>query len=337
LPADPSATPIVVAFDPSAFFDAGDGEGALGMGSGIRYARIATFRGWGLALDSQAESFEDDPALAAAHAAWVARFDAVATGAVEPAAIFDVEGMGRHLALTTLWYGTPALDWRELSLLVDAEGDSLMPVGSRDSARTEGITDPLGYLDDPQIQRAYLLALQEMAEPVYLDALRAEIAPRWTDQGWSASGLGSLDAMWDVLRRNQAHIRRMLAPARTLYADAGEDEDVLVLRLRNVQPFPVEVLGLELGGETFLPLQQAWISAEDRPWLAVPHQARVILRARWDRMAPVIDVRVPLSALPIVMEGREDEIRVITRLWGLEAQQLVMPVRESYSLSGGGF
>ncbi len=334
---DEGPGPVIVSFDPRAYFEAYGATGEFGMGSGIRYARIAARRGWGPSLASQAESFEDDPALASVHAVVVERFDAIAAGDLEPWAVFDVDAVGRHLALTTLWYGSPALDWRGLSLLHDPEDGDLTPVGGLNSAATGWESDPLGVLADPQIQRAYLRALQEVADAACLDALRAELEPLWKAQGWAASGLGSLDAMWDALHRNQAAVRRMLAPSRTLYADAGETGDVLWLRLRNVQPFPVEVLGLELGGEAFLPLQQAWIDAEDRPGLAASQGARVILRAWGDRMAPGVDVRVPLSALPIVMEGREDEIRVVTRLWGLDDRQVVMPVREPYSLSDRGF
>jgi len=62
----------------------------------------------------------------------------------------------------------------------------------------------------------------------------------------------------------------------------------------------------------------------------------VVLTGSTDTMASPVELRIPLEDLPIAMEGRRGEIHVVTRLWGLDDQRLVMPVREAHPLETEG-
>jgi hypothetical protein len=126
----------------------------------------------------------------------------------------------------------------------------------------------------------------------------------------------------------------MLEPARTLYADADEADGTLILRLRPTQRFPVEIIGFDVGG-AFLPVDTLWIRPETVSGLVPTADRSVVLAGFTGAMAPSVELRIPLTAMPVAMEGRRDEIRVLTRLWGLDDQELVMPVREAYPLISG--
>jgi hypothetical protein len=324
----------VLSFDPGAYFEAYAALGEGLVGDGFSYARPMTTRRMGLPRMPQTELFEDDPELAARHAGAIARLDAVASERLRPAAAFDPEAMGRFLALTTLWRGKPTLNWLELSLLYDAQRGTFTPIGSRDGTAPAVTVLPDAYRDDPEIQRAYLLALQEIADPGYLAGVRGALEARWAAEAWSLSGAGAFDAAWAALTRHHAQIQRMLEPARTLYADADEADGTLILRLRPTQRFPVEIIGFDVGG-AFLPVDTLWIRPETVSGLVPTADRSVVLAGFTGAMAPSVELRIPLTAMPVAMEGRRDEIRVLTRLWGLDDQELVMPVREAYPLISG--
>jgi hypothetical protein len=332
---EPSSDPgggVWVAFDPAAYLKAEAAMGGDWSGRGFRYARPTTAN----AMGPQADLVADTPALAAARSDAVARLEALASGRLRPAEAFDPEVMGEFLALTTLWRGAPTLNWCGLWFAYDPQSGRFTPIGTRAGTEpAETRLPPMVYFDDPEIQRAYLLALREIADPATSNAMRPALEMRWAGGGWHLTGASDFDAVWEALLRHQAQIRRMIEPARTLYADADERDGALVLRLRSTQAFPVEVVGLDLGG-ILVPPDRAWVQpAVDRAVVPTMDDA-LVLTGSTGTMASPVELHIPLEDLPMAMEGRRGEIHVVTRLWGLDDQRLVMPVRDAHPMEPEG-
>ena len=282
-----------------AFFDARDLLAAQPTlsGSPFAYARPEVARVLGYGWE---DALADDPALATLRDDVAATLRAVASGAVTPSRVFDADSLGRFLAITTLWRGSSALDWRTLHLAYDPAAQQFTPIA------TGVVLDPVlalpaAFTDDPAIQRAYARALRDLSDPAALQV--------GADVG-------------ETLTAHQAWMRQAIAPPRTLFVAVAEESGDLRLTLTNVVPFPVEVVRLDLGERASVPLAPAWVVTSERAPLVAA--SGVVLRARVADAPVTVEVRVPLSALPIALQGTPDELRVVTRIWGL-ADEIAVP------------
>ncbi|HOS79738.1 MAG TPA: hypothetical protein PLJ24_05695, partial [Anaerolineae bacterium] len=225
----PATEALTVGFDARAAWQAlADGE-VLADG-GFRYAAPAV-------------SAADDPA---APAAW-ATLDAALEGERALSSVTDAEALGRFVALTMLWTGAPAPDWASLRWSYDPATGQLAPLGSAQPADIAPL--PEAFFDDPAVQTAIARALMAYSQPGFLETLRGEFGADLDVPGYVLGGATRAGGdPWQALTAHQRAMRARVAPEHPLRAmlePAGED---FVLRLTSLQPFPLEVTGLDVGG-----------------------------------------------------------------------------------------
>jgi hypothetical protein len=303
----------VVHFDQSVYWDAYAQLGDALPGSGFQYVQIVTDCVSALPVCDDA----------------VRHLQALQAGARVPSDALDVDQVGAFLALTTLWRGTSELDWRAVRLAYDPATTRFELIGAG-GVLSSVAPLPDRFTDDPLVQMAYARALIEFSHPDYLARLQADLGDEMESlQRALGAEMGYLELPWAALETHQAVMRHQIAPSHPLFARveaSGAADDALVLRLSNVQPFPVEVVGVDIGENVFLNLDPAWVAESDRAVLVDVPDA-VVLRAAVASATRDIHLRVPPEALP---KGREwdwqnpGEIRIVTRLFGLTNQNIVV-------------
>ncbi len=312
----------VVAFEQSAYWEAYARLDEALPGSGFQYAQVVC------------APYDADPNAACAAGARALR-------TLRPDD-WDTERMGAFLALTMLWRGDAAPDWRTLHLAYDPHSGHFEPIGAG-AHLTPLAPLPDALTDAPLLQAAYARALAQFGAPDYLAQLRADLEGELETPRVE---LGHPDWPWAALEAHQAAMRAMLAPARPLLACVEPDDVVdaaaLVLRMDNPQPFPVEVVGLDIGENVLLAVSPAWVSEADRASLVDEAGAaeRLVLRAAVGSTPRTIRLPVPVEALP---SGREwvwqtpGAIQIVTRLYGPDGPDIPVPVcHDGFSSAGDG-
>jgi hypothetical protein len=256
---------------------------------------------------------------------------ALQSGERGPSGAMDAERMGAFLALTTLWRGTFDLDWRTVRLAYAPATERFeMIAAGRVLSPIAPLPDYL--IDDPALRMAYARALMEFSRPDYLAQLKADLGDDLeTLQRALGAELGYLELPWAALETHQAVMRRQITPARTVFAHAeanGNANDALLVYVSNVQPFPVEIVGIDIGENVFLSVDPAWVAESDRASLLdVPDT--VVLRAAIATTPRSVRLHVPPEALPRGYEGdwqTPGEIQIVTRLFGWANQNIVITV-----------
>ncbi|HOU13664.1 MAG TPA: hypothetical protein PKZ84_11155 [Anaerolineae bacterium] len=270
------------------------------------YARIVVANATGNARD---------PALAALRADVTRILRGVEQGTYAPSVAFEPQPLADFMALTMLWRGDFALDWRSLYLLYNPTTRRFTPLGT---APLPGAALPLpsAFTNHPALQSAYVQALAAYSQPEFLAAVRDSEA--WREDEAIAG------ARLDELLEHQARMRALVAPSRTISAALVEVEDGWQLTLTNVMPFPVEVLGLAIGDRAELPLDAAWVTEAERAYLRGAAEG-IALPAQTTELAQPVVVRVPLTALRAVAPGTPEAVTLVTRIWGLDTR-IVVPV-----------
>lgn len=311
---------VVVYFDRSVYWEAYARLADTLPGSGFQYAQIAADCA---ALPDTIEQVSM-PADACGDA--VRDLQALQAGECVPSDALNVDKVGTFLALTTLWRGTSELDWRTVRLAYDPVTARFEPIGG--GANPMPVAPlPDSFTDDPKIQMAYVRALTQFSHPDYLAQLQADLRNDLeTLQRALGADMGYLELPWMALETHQGVMRHQIAPSRTLFAYVEADDAALVLRLSNVQPFPVEIVSLDIGENAFLPVSPAWVAESDRALLVDVPDA-VVLRAAVASTRRSVHLRVPPEALPASHEWSgqaPDAIRVVTRLFGLTSQNILI-------------
>jgi len=243
-----------------------------------------------------------------------------------PSDVLNVEQMGTLLALGTLWQGAPVNDWTHLAFHLNSTTGQLEPVGLADLISTsgDGTLHWPACFDDPALQSAYVRAMERVSQPEYLQQLQTALGNSFEQMqlAWDAA-----DLTWDELAARQKRMARWIEPMQAVLATwtmpqiAPQPDTTLQVSLSNLQHVPVEVLGLDVGKGTFLPLDPAWI--QDSAGLTVTTTGALVLRAAGDDRLQTLHLNVPYNL--VFMAGRAYdepvEMRVVTRLWGLTRQQ----------------
>ncbi|MBN1177701.1 MAG: CotH kinase family protein [Anaerolineae bacterium] len=270
-----------------------------------------------------------DPALAAQRDVAFGLLSGFWTGELTAGEVFDLEAMGRFLALNDLWNAQHGLIWHNLRYYYNPVTARLEPIGF-DAHPLAADLDPemvglppSAFYDDPQLQAATARELARISQPGYVEALEATLGPQF--EAFRATlapefGEGVLSPPWDALRRRQALIRQTLDPYQTVYATAWQPapSGAISVSLGNLLNWPVEWLGFEVGGR-FVPADAGWVAPESAGWVVLPPAGTpgaVILRALPSDAAsmPYVTLNVPAGAL-----GAADlpTLVAVTRLWGL--------------------
>ena len=234
---------------------------------------------------------------------------ALERGEMAPTAVLDPDEMGQLMAATALWYGVLRPDWRALGFIYDPVTGKLHPssTGWRYDLNTPL---PPSFTDDPEIQKATARWLAVDAQPGYPDSLipQAEMDALYVALGGAP---GALEA--DLAKRRSA-ILAELQPLRTLVATTSEETGAIRLQLRAVLPFPVEVIGLDIGEQGGLTLDPAWATGDG----LVDGAGAIVLGAQVGADPVEVGVTVPLAALPATVDPGLGGLALTTRLWGLD-------------------
>ncbi len=301
----PASAELLLAFDPQPAWAALAAGEPLSEG-GFRHADVTLIAG---------------AAAPAAPEEALARLRAAQTGATPLAELCDADALGRFLALTALWLGEPAPDWRTLRWAYDPTTQQLAPVGAgRPWAEVAPL--PEAFLDDPAVQAAYTRALVELSTPAYLEQVRGAWGTSLEAQ-WLVLGADPTATPCTLLEAQQRVMRARLAPQRAVAAALERDGADFVLRLTNLQPFPVQIAGLDAGGAGVRALDPAWVLPEDRALLVESGDALVLRAARGALPQPV-RVRLPWN----LTTAGGDALTLVARLWDALAPELQIPVTD---------
>ncbi len=225
-----------------------------------------------------------------------ARFRAVVEGRRALSSVTDAEAWGRLLAMTFLWTGVPAPDWSTLRWSPDPETGQLEVLGSLQPATISPL--PATLFADPAVQTATARALAEFSQPTYLETLRQslgeELDLQWRVLGGASVGLAD---PWSALVSHQRAMRAYLAPERPLVANLEPSGDDFILRLTNVQPFPVQVTGMDVGGAARRTLELSWVKPEDRGALLENDAGAFVLRGLGGSGSQPLEVQLPRELL----------------------------------------
>lgn len=300
---------VVVTFDASTYWQAYVHLGGSLPGGGFQYTRGVPI----LPLE------EDSPS--AVHEEGVALLEALREGRIPPSQAFDEERMATIVAITALWYGAPELDWRALAFAYDPATARLEPVGW---ARPPGPPTPLpaALTGGPFLRREVAQALEQWGQPASLAQLRADLEPDLESLRLAlGSELREVPDPWPALEAHQARMRHLIDPAHPAHAEFEEGTQGLVLRVRNLSPFPLQLAGLDVGEEVVLEVDPEWVVESDRA-LLVGDPGTVVLPALEGPLPELIHLQIPLEALTVRGEAGQ-EVFLTTRVWGMEGTQRV--------------
>ncbi len=295
------------------------------------------------------------PDLAVQRDTAIGLLEAVWRGERPAAEVFDLETMGKFLALTDLWSAPHGLIWHNLRYYYNPITARLEPVAF-DCDALAGNLDLAGlpqsafpdepwmqrtiFYGDSQLQAAYVRELARVSQPGYVEALEAELGPQFERLRAALApefGADALAPPWDTLRRRQELTRQIVQPLQTVYAYARRPQEELTTTLNldvgNLLNLPVEIVGLEMGG-VLAPADGAWAAPESAALIVDTPESRpgLVLRPLPTdaKFLPYAHLRIPVSALPgapVTNALGIPDLRIVTRLWGLSATvtQTVLP------------
>ncbi len=284
----------------------------------------------------------DDPSLSAQRARAIGLLRGLQGGELRASEVFDVELYGRFLALVDLWSAAHATSLINLHYYYNPSSARLEPIGFNayplDADTRISLAATYG---DPVLQVAYVREAARISQPEYLDRLRDELGPelgslqRAVSAGLLQPGVDQeLEPPWDALRNRQEQLRRSLDPVQPVFAYLGPPtltrEGILRINIGNVLNLPVEIVGFDIHGATFLPADRRWLQDESGELLA-DHTDRLVLRAFDAAHTSVIRYvcfDVPLADIHRLDDEldfmQELDIWVATRVLGLSTTHLTL-------------
>ncbi len=292
------------------------------------------------------------PGMAAASDVAVGELRAVWTGERPAGEVFDVELMGRFLALSDLWSAPHGLIWHNLRYYYNPVTTRLEPVAINSNALAGDLSRiglPLSafpnepnlrrtvFYNDPLIQRAYIQSLWRISRPGYIEELQQALGPEFDQlhaELLPEFGEEPLTPPWETLRQRQALAREIVNPFQTTNAYIQRPQPTtgtLAMDVGNILAYPVELLGLTIDGR-YLPIDRNWVQSDSLHLTVTPtHESptALILRALPDITddVPYVHLQVPHTAFPLSDE--QPEVTLVTRMWGL-TQTLTQVVLSDY-------
>lgn len=260
--------------------------------------------------------------LSAQRQAAVGMLRGVWTGQLRASDVFDVDQMGRFLALTNLWGGRHGLFWHNLRYFYNPLSTRIEPIGfnanALDDASPELDLPPEVFYGDPLLQAAYVKAALEISSPDYLSQLEAELGPQYAAMNQALSAeFGELPLPWDALRARAQQMRQRLEPYQAVYAylPLGEQNLIGVVGVGNFLDWPVELVRLEIPSGQ-IPLQRTWVLSDSRSLLVSGTEALALLPLVPDAGdVAYAYIRIPQTALSLTATS---EVTVVTRLLGAD-------------------
>ncbi len=269
------------------------------------------------------------------------------TGELPAPQVFDMERMGKFLALSDLWNALHGLTWHNLRYYFNPVTARLEPIAfDNDPLSPVHDVEKVGlalahFNHDPYLQAAYTRALWEVSQPGYVEELEARWGAEHTRLFAALEpefGAEVLAPPWDALRRRQELNRLRLTPLQTTYAYRVRAADVaamglptetLVLEMGNLLDLPVELVAVRVDGVE-IPASADWVDAASLPHTVPPLADApdlLALRALAPDAAALPYIRLTLP-LTVTLDA---DIELHARVWGL-TQTIAQPVLPSYAL-----
>lgn len=271
-------------------------------------------------------SISSTHALPSSGQAALQQMQALTTGESALSEVFEAEEMGRFLALTALWSGHFMPDWRTIRFDYDTATQRFTPVGTA-QFWTDHAHLPEAFIGDPAVQVAYAGALAEIVQPDYLLNLRHQVDTN-LDTPWTILSTLALDDPWEELELNQRAVRAYLYPENPLSATLEVEGTDYVLKVSNLRPFPIQLIGLDAGGSGLQVIDPAWITEADMGKLIVNGQD-TILKANTSAYAKPVHIHL---SRPLTAAGG-DSLSIVCQLWNVPGPVLYVPVIEQDQLA----
>lgn len=252
------------------------------------------------------------------------------TGQRSASEVFDGRQYGRFLALADLWGATQATSPLHLRYYYNAVDDCLEPVIV--DAQALGSDDRLSLaatFADPHIQMIYVQEAARISQPGYLEQVERQLMAPWLRLNDALQrDLPDLVPPWDELAERQAMLRQSLKPGQPILAyqrsSAETDRGALRIDVANAINLPVEILGFDLAGATFLDVDQVRVVSTSTEVLAGFGDGIVLRPAALAGLATLrfTQFRLPLDRVHAVDSeadfSQDLDIRVAVRLLGSE-------------------
>ena len=269
----------------------------------------------------------DDPILSAQKDSAISLLRGLQAGDLRAAQVFDVAQYGRFLALVDLWGATEAVSLVNLRYYYRAADGRLEPIGfNGNPLQDDSRVSLTATYNDPDLQAAYVQAVQTVSQSDYLIQLEADLHEEWQRLATAVAPEITPTPPWPDLSQRQSLMRQSLNPIQPVFAIIGPPElssqGIVQIDVANVLNLPVEILGFDIDGATFLEPNSDWIITGDGYTLPAFDGERV----RYSRF------HLPLVAMqdPELNFQQEITIYVATRLLGQENATLT-PARPGIS------
>jgi hypothetical protein len=326
---------IIVEFDSTLLWQSishFDGETALAVfdpvtnlsASDFQYFEVDTFRDAVIARDEGLMAQKDRA---------IGLLRGLQNGELSASDVFDVERYGRFLALVDLWGATGNTSLVNLRYYYNPQSERLEPIGFSGNPLNHqsqgGGRLPLETTYyDPELQAAYTRAVQRVSQIDYLDQLRAELDTELERLQRATLSEVNLSLPWEQLQQRQTQIERSLNPVQPLFAYLGDPSlaisATIQIDIANVINLPLEILGFDIGGATFLEADPAWVQGDPGD-LVHPRDENIVLRAFGGNEKAVlryIRFYLPLTEIARLDDEldfmHEPEIQVATRILGMD-------------------
>ena len=298
------------------------------LATDFRYFEIDSFRDATIAQDETRSAQKE---------AGIEQLRALQTGQFAASEVFDVEKYSRFLAMVDLWGAHGAIELANLRYYYNPDSALLEPIGYNGNPSGGAGRLPLtAAYNDPLLLAAYAREAQRLSQPDYLEDLKAELEPEIHAllQALSVDA-GELSPPWPMLKQRQEQIHSSLNPVQPVFGVLGPASMSMTATIQidvaNVVNLPVEILGFDIDGLTFLEVDPDWIRVREG-------DAEEIFLERFDRV--ILDavnpgqsssIRYARFHLPITEIIRRDneidfmhpiQIQVATRILGLDTHQL---------------
>jgi hypothetical protein len=218
-----------------------------------------------------------------------------------------------------------------LRYVYDSDLDRLQPLVTNANPLAGDFRLPTQAMyQDPAIQSAYASAVAEFSDAAYLSDLRNAIGGQLADLERALAREMDTSPVWDELAARQELLQLSLHPAQPIIAQLGSptraQEAIIQVNVANAINLPLEILGFDIDGATFLPVNPEWIvageayqqSADGRIILdPIPGEATGLRFVTFD--LPVTEIIRLDDELDFL---NEIEIQIATSVPGIEDQQL---------------
>lgn len=253
------------------------------------------------------------------------------SGDLAASEVFDVEQYGRFLALVDLWGAGDALSPFNLTYVYDNQNDLLRPIITNANPLDAAYrVPPAAMYQDPAVQAAYASFAAEYSDPTYLADLRAAVEPDHTGLEQALAAEGDNAPLWDELAARQEQLRLSLRPAQPVIAQLGSpalaQDAIIRVHIANTLNFPLEILGFDIDGATFLETNPEWL-VDGEPHYEIVDD-RIILKPVAADSAGLRFVTFDLPVTQIIEQDQEldflneIQIQVATSVLGVEDTQL---------------